>query len=37
MGEIIGLVGDSGSLEGAKLHFALFANQQTENPQSWLR
>ena len=37
MGEIIGLVGDSGSLEGSKLHFALFSNQQTENPQSWLR
>jgi septal ring factor EnvC (AmiA/AmiB activator) len=36
-GEIIGLVGDSGSLEGTKLHFALFANQQTENPQRWLR
>jgi septal ring factor EnvC (AmiA/AmiB activator) len=37
MGEVIGLVGDSGSLEGSKLHFALFANQQTENPQKWLR
>lgn len=36
-GENIGLVGDSGSLEGSKLHFALFSNQQTENPQSWLR
>jgi len=36
-GEVIGLVGDSGSLEGAKLHFAIFANQTTENPQSWLR
>jgi len=36
-GEIIGLVGDSGSLEGTKLHFALFSNQQTENPQNWLR
>jgi septal ring factor EnvC (AmiA/AmiB activator) len=36
-GEVIGLVGDSGSLEGSKLHFAVFANQTTENPQSWLR
>ncbi len=36
-GEVIGLVGDSGSLEGAKLHFAIFANQTTENPQGWLR
>lgn len=36
-GDYIGLVGDSGSLEGSKLHFALFANQQTENPQNWLR
>lgn len=36
-GHIIGLVGDSGSLEGAKLHFAVFANQNTENPQDWLR
>jgi septal ring factor EnvC (AmiA/AmiB activator) len=36
-GEVIGLVGDSGSLEGAKLHFAIFANQTTVNPQAWLR
>jgi septal ring factor EnvC (AmiA/AmiB activator) len=36
-GHVIGLVGDSGSLEGSKLHFAVFANQNTENPQSWLR
>jgi septal ring factor EnvC (AmiA/AmiB activator) len=36
-GEVIGLVGDSGSLEGSKLHFAVFANQTTENPQLWLR
>jgi len=36
-GELIGLVGDSGSLEGSKLHFALFSNQKTENPQKWLR
>jgi len=36
-GDVIGLVGDSGSLEGSKLHFAVFANQTTENPQKWLR
>ena len=36
-GHVIGLAGDSGSLEGVKLHFAVFANQKTENPQSWLR
>lgn len=36
-GHVIGLVGDSGSLEGAKLHFAIFYNQATENPQSWIR
>jgi septal ring factor EnvC (AmiA/AmiB activator) len=35
--KIIGLVGDSGSLEGSKLHFAVFANQRTENPKIWLR
>jgi septal ring factor EnvC (AmiA/AmiB activator) len=35
-GQVIGLVGDSGSLEGAKLHFALFSSQKTENPQQWL-
>jgi septal ring factor EnvC (AmiA/AmiB activator) len=35
--EVIGVAGDSGSLEGTKLHFALFADQRTENPQKWLR
>ena len=35
--EVIGLAGDSGSLEGSKLHFALFADQRTQNPQRWLR
>lgn len=34
---VIGLVGDSGSLEGAKLHFAIFCNQRTENPQNWIK
>jgi septal ring factor EnvC (AmiA/AmiB activator) len=36
-GKIIGLVGNSGSLEGSKLHFALFTNQKPENPQKWLQ
>ncbi len=36
-GKVIGLVGDSGSLEGSKLHFAVFANQKNVNPQTWLR
>jgi len=36
-GKVIGLVGDSGSLEGSKLHFAVFANQKNVNPQVWLR
>jgi len=36
-GKVIGLVGDSGSLEGSKLHFAVFANQKNVNPQIWLR
>ena len=36
-GHVIGQVGDSGSLEGSKLHFAVFANQKAENPQLWLR
>jgi septal ring factor EnvC (AmiA/AmiB activator) len=35
--KVIGLVGDSGSLEGSKLHFAVFANQKNVNPQTWLR
>jgi septal ring factor EnvC (AmiA/AmiB activator) len=36
-GSVIGLVGDSGSLEGTMLHFAVFANQRAENPESWLK
>jgi murein DD-endopeptidase MepM/ murein hydrolase activator NlpD len=35
--KVIASVGNSGSLEGSKLHFAVFVNQRTENPQSWLR
>jgi murein hydrolase activator len=36
-GSVIGLVGDSGSLEGSMLHFAVFADQQAENPETWLK
>jgi septal ring factor EnvC (AmiA/AmiB activator) len=36
-GSVIASVGDSGSLEGSLLHFAVFVNQQTENPESWLK
>ena len=36
-GSVIASVGDSGSLEGSMLHFAVFVNQQTENPESWLK
>lgn len=35
-GDIIGSVGDSGSLEGYKLHFEIYANNLTVNPQHWL-
>jgi septal ring factor EnvC (AmiA/AmiB activator) len=35
-GDIIGRVGDSGSLEGPKLHFEIYANDLTVNPQQWL-
>jgi septal ring factor EnvC (AmiA/AmiB activator) len=36
-GDVIGTVGDSGSLTGPKLHFEIYANQQPVNPSSWLR
>jgi septal ring factor EnvC (AmiA/AmiB activator) len=36
-GSIIASVGDSGSLEGSMLHFAVFVNQQVEDPESWLK
>ena len=35
--QLIGIVGDSGSLEGPKLHFEIYANQKTENPLLWLQ
>lgn len=36
-GAVIGTVGDSGSLEGAMLHFEIYANNQAQNPVIWLR
>jgi len=36
-GAVIASVGDSGSLEGSMLHFAIFVNQQVEDPESWLK
>ena len=36
-GDTIGLVGESGSLEGAKLHFEIYAKEKTVNPLKWLR
>jgi septal ring factor EnvC (AmiA/AmiB activator) len=36
-GEIIGLVGESGSLDGAKLHFEIYAYEKTVDPIKWLR
>lgn len=36
-GELIGLVGDSGSLEGPKLHFELRHRKEQLNPTEWLR
>jgi murein DD-endopeptidase MepM/ murein hydrolase activator NlpD len=36
-GAIIGTAGDSGSLEGAKLHFEIYANNKPQNPIEWLK
>jgi murein hydrolase activator len=36
-GDIIGLVGESGSLDGAKLHFEIYAYEKTVDPIKWLR
>lgn len=36
-GYIIGLVGESGSLDGAKLHFEIYAKENTVDPIKWLR
>ena len=35
-GTILGTVGDTGSLEGAKLHFEIYGNNQPQNPTLWL-
>lgn len=35
-GQVIGLVGDTGSLRGPKLYFELRANGEAQDPQAWL-
>ena len=35
--DVIAYVGDSGSLEGAKLHFEIWENRNKLNPATWLR
>ena len=35
-GEIIAHVAGNGSLDGAKLHFEVWTNQQKQNPEEWL-
>lgn len=35
-GDVIAQVGDSGSLDGAKLHFEIWGNKQKLNPEHWL-
>ncbi len=35
-GQIIATVGDSGSLEGAKLQFGIYGGRKTYNPEKWL-
>jgi murein DD-endopeptidase MepM/ murein hydrolase activator NlpD len=36
-GTIIGTVGESGSLEGSKLHFEIYGNSRPVNPANWLK
>ncbi|UCF63936.1 MAG: peptidoglycan DD-metalloendopeptidase family protein [bacterium] len=36
-GRPVGLVGESGSLEGPKLHFEIYGNNKNLNPLSWLK
>jgi septal ring factor EnvC (AmiA/AmiB activator) len=36
-GEVIGTVGDTGSLEGPKLHFEIWHNTENLNPELWLQ
>jgi len=35
-GDVIAKVGDSGSLDGAKLHFEIWGNKEKLNPEHWL-
>ena len=35
--DVIAHVGDTGSLEGAKLHFEIWSNREKLNPEIWLR
>ena len=35
-GEVIGTVGDTGSLEGPRLHFEIWQKRITQDPESWL-
>jgi len=35
--DIIAHVGDSGSLEGTKLHFEIWGNKDKLNPELWLK
>ncbi len=36
-GQVIGTVGESGSLEGPKLHFEIYSNNRPQNPVKWLK
>jgi septal ring factor EnvC (AmiA/AmiB activator) len=36
-GTVIGTVGDSGSLEGARLHFEIYGGNKPQNPLYWLK
>jgi murein DD-endopeptidase MepM/ murein hydrolase activator NlpD len=36
-GTVLGTVGDTGSLEGVKLHFEIHGNDKPQNPLLWLK
>ncbi|MBL7074265.1 peptidoglycan DD-metalloendopeptidase family protein [candidate division KSB1 bacterium] len=36
-GQVIGRVGDTGSVDGAKLHFEIWERRQKHNPEKWLK
>lgn len=36
MGQVIGTVGESGSLEGPRLHFEVYKGSGVQNPEHWL-